>query len=98
MIYITPADLSSVRLATLSIVFGVSKCKWFQVEVLSNDTGVPVLIGDSGVQVNRGIAIGPDPECRDFGPVALAMDFYDLTAIWIKIPTGDVAVAAAFAV
>jgi hypothetical protein len=91
----TPADaVGTGAPVALSTILGVKKCKWFQV-IGTSISAVPGRLGDSGVSldvvspvsVGRGIPIGG----QFAPPIALAMEFYDLTAWFLIMTIGDTA-------
>ena len=94
---ITPQDYTGTGAAvTLASILGVTKCKWFQV---TGDAvaGFPARVGDSHVSLDvaspvtagRGFPI-PGGGGQFSPPIALAMEFYDLTAWWIVVANLDI--------
>ncbi len=98
MIPKTPVDYTGTGLAvTLASILGVTKCKWFQI-IGTNITGVAGRVGDSGValDVASPLVVGVGFPIASGGgqfapPIALAMEFYDLTKWYIVLTSGDTA-------
>lgn len=94
----TPAIYHGTGLpVTLASILGVTKCKWFEVQPISVGASAGRL-GDSHVAIGtRGFPIG-DASGAEPGtfapPIALAMDFYDLTQWYIVLANGDTASVA----
>ena len=99
---ITPADVVGDGVAhALSTIPGApTKCKWFQ--LIGNSIGsIPGRMGDKNVSLDvlspptsgRGIEIASGT--GQFNPpIALAMEFYDLTQIYYVLAVGDTATPA----
>lgn len=89
----TPVDVAGNGAARSlsSLLGGVTKCKWFQV------TGVLIAaranVGDAGVTATRGIPVFPGGS-QFAPPIALAMEFYDLTSWYLWLDNGDTASVA----
>ncbi len=91
---ITPADVvGDGHQHKLSTILGIDKCKWFCVSGvdINNPAGQ---VGDSTIEALGGgvqILLGP----LVFPPIALGMEFYDLTQWYIKLALNDIASVAA---
>lgn len=105
MILITPADVvGDGAVHTLASISGApTKCKWFQfIGISIANSSTPGRLGDSHVSLDtlspvaegRGITI-PANGGQFSPPVALAMEFYDLTQIYYVLASGDKAQFAA---
>lgn len=98
MIPKTPVDYTGTGSAVaLSAILGVNACKWFQV-IGTSIAGVPGRVGDAGValDVASPLSLGRGfPIFASGGqfvpPIALAMEFYDLTSWYIVLTNGDTA-------
>jgi hypothetical protein len=86
----TPADVTGDGAAhTLASIPGAPQlCKWFQVTGI-NIGAQSLRIGDAGVSATRGTPVGPGG--AQFSPPVsfVAMEFYDLNAIYFLLATGD---------
>ncbi len=103
---ITPTDITGDGARhTLASIPGITitKAKWFQFTGVSiANSAIPGRLGDENVALNvvspvvlgRGITI-PAGGGEFAPPVALAMEFYDLTEIYYILAAGDVAQFAA---
>lgn len=90
MIPNTPADVTGdAAIHTLASVLGVTKCKWFQVTAVSIAStaarvgNVSIALGTQGIPVASGGGVFAPP-------IALAMDFYDLTKWYYIAASSDV--------
>lgn len=86
----TPEDVAGTgSRVTLASILGVDQCKWFQVtaELVAD---APIRVGDSGISTSRGVPIGVGG-AQFSPPIAMTMDFYDLTKWYILVQIGDTA-------
>ncbi len=88
----TRAYSTSSTVVTLASILGVTQCKWFAVQPLGSSAG---RVGDSHVaEEARGIpfdnSAGVNASTAGFfaPPIALAMDFYDLTKWFLVVEEG----------
>ena len=81
----------------LSTILGVDQCKWFQI-IGTSITGVPGRVGSSAVSLDvlSPVVLGRGAPIYANGgqfspPIAMAMDFYDLTQWFLIMTIGDTA-------
>jgi len=93
---ITPADITGDgAVHTLASIPGApKKCKWFQFTGLTIGS-TPGRLGDANISTSRGITI-PSGGGQVVYPIAIAMEFYDLTEIYYLLQSSDTAQAAFF--
>lgn len=93
MIFKTPVDYTGTgSKVALSTILGVTKCKWFQAIGITI-ASIPARLGDSAIDTSGGgfpIGLSGSGSGQFSPPIALAMEFYDLTNIWIIVAVSDV--------
>lgn len=92
--YTTATYIGTGARVTLASILGVRKCKWFEVQPISSGAAAG-RVGDSHVALGtRGFPIG-DASGAEPGvfapPIALAMDFYDLTQWYLILGLAETA-------
>ena len=93
---VTPAVYHGTGAAVaLSTILGVTQCKWWKVQPISSGAhfgrvGDASAAIDAGIPIGLGIASGAELGFAS-DPIALAMDFYDLTKWFLFLGNGETA-------